>query len=460
MDIGQKTWENLNMDSNTKELDTERVIDNTPTGESNKLNYETLTTSESTRPTSQINSNEFSKEKEKLDIPRKKKPKISLVKLTIIIIIASLAVATYLSSQSKGLIKNGKENPQNEPENLIVIEEPKVENPYIKFESGQFKFSFEYNPMEQNMIQRGAFSTEPAFFMISGKENNPVELENEKDLQEGYLVKISVFEGIERDIQDLAQRKIEKFKLECPTQREIGNLYGTTINGISGVAFEVKNCDQDYIIRFVNFEGFVFEIAQIYRGDIGFKQQYKAKTDSIVWSINWRWQLQERPPTTTIRNEEFLIEIAHPWLNTTCCDITKPSLERLKKIAILTKLKEENVILAKEEPNDKLGVFAIKREGKGFELFINEQKQALIQEYKVVEGKNPSGLSENNVRVGTLEGIRLQNYAWWGTVIYVNHSQADAFLIIVIPNGISKDFEGVINTILANISFLENPKKN
>ncbi|HDQ88700.1 MAG TPA: hypothetical protein ENN92_00955 [candidate division WWE3 bacterium] len=108
-----------------------------------------------------------------------------------------------------------------------------------------------------------------------------------------------------------------------------------------------------------------------------------------------------------------------------------------------------------QQVKNKFGIFATARNKKSFELFLNEQKQALIQEYKVVEGKNPTNLLESKVIMGNKEGVKLTNYAWWGTVIFVDHSDVDAFLVFVIPNGVSKEFEGVINTILNSVKFLQ-----
>jgi hypothetical protein len=59
------------------------------------------------------------------------------------------------------------------------------------------------------------------------------------------------------------------------------------------------------------------------------------------------------------------------------------------------------------------------------------------------------------VQIGGYDAYKLVNYAWWGDVIYMNHpnSDADYFLVFVMPNGVSEDFKSVINGVLKTFDF-------
>ena len=392
------------------------------------------------------------------EIP-KKSPHISLIwKILIPIFAIFIGVFAYLAITEKPIAGNGKKEENITPP-VVVIPEP--ENPFKTFTSDQYKFSIEYNTGKHLFSQRKAFSDQPTYFQIASNENRPEKIEIdtdlEKDLEDGYLVKISVYENIDRDIEELISRKREKFAIDCPIPAEIGNVYTRNIDGNEAKTFEVKNCPQDYVINLTKFKENIIEITQIYRGDIGFKQSYRAQTETIFSGIKWIRDPQEEPTIAVYKNDEFGIEFLHPRLDTKCCSVTHPSIENLTKLVVLgdpkSKDKDGQIV-------NKFGVFGYQEEGKSFELFLNEQKQSLIQEYEVVEGKNPVGLEENKVLISGYEALQLKNYAWWGEVTYMKHPFRENFLIFVLPNGVTDEFRVIVENMLKDFTFTELPKKN
>lgn len=386
-----------------------------------------------------------------------KKRVLSLKKPAIFLVAILFITGIVLIFISKPKERKPKEEEQK-PVNPIVIDQ-KPKDPYTTFTSEQYKFLVKFNSEKNDFHQRGAFSPNPAFFMFSSKENKPQSLDNEKELSEGYIVKISVFEKIDLNPQDLAERKMEKFKLECPKQSEISQIYATNLDNVKTASFEVKNCDQDYIVHFAEFEDFMYEIVQVYKGDIGFKQQYKSYTDEIINSIKWIRPPEIKHQTTILENKKFLIKITHPWLDTQCCNVTEPAIPGLEKIAVLAQSEDESgKAIPKEKITNKLGIFAVPKNNESFELFLNKQKQALIKEFQVVEGKNSVDTKETLVNLGNKEesqmGVKLEGYAWWGTVILVEHPYSNYFLIFVIPNGASLEFDGIVENILKDFVFL------
>ncbi len=392
-----------------------------------------------------------------LPVPEKKRV-LNLKKPAIFLVVTLFIVGMILVL----IPKSNGEKPKNEeqaPKNPTVIDQ-KPKDPYTTFTSEQYKFQVKFNSEKNYFHQRGAFSPNPAFFMFSSKENKSQSPDNEKELSDGYIVKISVFEEIDLDPQDLAGRKREKFKLECPKQSEISQIYSINLDNVETSSFEVKNCNQDYIVHFAKFEDFVYEIMQIYKGDIGFRQQYKSYTDEIIDSIKWIRPPKVKDQTTTLENKDFLVKITHPWLDTQCCSVTEPAIAKLNEIAVLAQSKDKlGNTIPTEKITDKLGIFGAPKNNESFELFLNKQKQALIKEFQVVEGKNPVNTKETLVNLGygerSLTGVKLEGYAWWGKVILAEHPYSNYFLIFVIPNGASLEFEGIVEDILANIVFLK-----
>ena len=144
------------------------------------------------------------------------------------------------------------------------------------------------------------------------------------------------------------------------------------------------------------------------------------------------------------------MEFIHPVLEENASEMAKQKIQNLVKVTVLadpTRKNEAGEVL------DKVGIFAVPKGSKSFVLFINEEKQSLIQEYKVVEGKSPMGLSEEVVLIGGVDGLKLVNYAWWGEVIYLDHPNADCFLVFVLPDGISDEFETVLSEIFDTFVF-------
>ncbi len=385
--------------------------------------------------------------------PRQKKQKkkfhLSFVwKLLIFILVLVIGgfIYFFLTMESPPRV----EDP--EPEDNPPAVRPEEPSPIKTYKSDEFHFSVQYNKEEHELREISADGNQPKQFWIIYKGDSQGEIKTESDLTDGYILKISAYKGIDRGVTDLARRKREKYSLECPGIVEIGDVYGSNISGVDATSFNVINCPQNYVESFVQFRGNVIEFAQIYRGDIGFRQSYKAQTEQILRSIEWEHNPAEQPEIEQFTHREFQLSFIHPLLNTSCCSVTSPSLQGLRKVVVLADPARKN---DEGEVLDKFGIFAYPVKRESFQLFLNQQKQALIQEYKVVEERNPTDLSEQRVQIGGYDAFKLVNYAWWGDVIYMDHpnSDADYFLVFVMPNEVSDEFRGVINEVLSTFEF-------
>ncbi|MBD3365987.1 hypothetical protein GF360_01440 [candidate division WWE3 bacterium] len=370
-----------------------------------------------------------------------------LLKLLLLGAAAFLAVFAYLViTQNPAVMRD-----ELEPEEPQVITKPELENPIKTYTSEKFKFSIQYNTDIHEFERRAAFSTQPPQFVITHQGANQADLDTEKDLTDGYIVKISAYENPGIDALVSAQRKREKFTLECPEITEVREIYSRNIDGAEAKSFEVINCPQNYVENFIGFGDDVLEITQIYRGDIGFKQSYRAQTDEIVRNFKLLRDPEEAPEIASFESLEYQLSFIHPVLNAKCCSVTAPSIEGLEKVVVLADASETD-----EEGNvlNKLGIFAYPSKGKSFDLFLNEQKQALIQEFKIVEEENPTNLREEVVSVGGRDAYKLVNYAWWGDIVFLEHPNANYFLVFVIPEDATEDFSAVVGEIFASFGFV------
>ncbi len=427
MDIIKKPWQNLSMEDRPND-----VTEENQDPEENIFN----------RFQSQSIGEGFAK------IPKRKGELKTPALIIVFLLLALITAALYILSQDP----QPETQIDEDPPEIIITKDPQEITTLRTYQNDVYGLSVEYDTDIHRLRERVPSSDQISIARIEYLQNRPENLEKETDLEEGYLLKIAVFEGIDREIQDLIERKKEKFKVECPAQATIGKTYSTTIDGIDGSSFEVINCPQDYIVNLINFGGRVFEITQVYRGDIGFKQSYKAQTESLIDTVSWYREKEFEKTESTIRNTRYGIEITHPLLDIECCEVTQPSLENLTKIAVLANFIEGQ---DPRQVSDKFGVFGYDGDRISFDLFLNQQKQTLIQEYRVVEEKDPTGLRESRVFVGGQEALKLQNYAWWGELTYVEHPFSEKFIIIVVPHGISSSFSETIERIQENINFLD-----
>ena len=386
----------------------------------------------------------------------KKKPGFNpsfLVKLVIFGTFTFLLLwgVKFFISQSS-LLSNGADGSETEESTSSeIVTRLDPESPEKTFVSDKFKFSVGYNTDLHELQTRSAFSSEPPQFLIIHKgESQEDDIKTDADLLDGYIVKISVYEGVNKEVLELAQRKREKYLLECLDATLLGDLYKRNVDGNEAQSFEVVNCPQDFIENFTEFRGNIVEITQIYRGDIGFKQSYRAQTEEILRSFKWLRDPEEEPDIASFRSEEYQLEFIHPVLDVNTTSVTPPSIENLAKVVVLADSVRKN---ENGEALDKIGIFAVPKGSKSFTLFVNEQKQSLIQEYRVVEEKNPIGLSEEIVSIGGVDGLKLVNYAWWGEVIYLDHPNANYFLVFVLPDGVSDDFQEVLPDIFDTFVF-------
>ena len=288
---------------------------------------------------------------------------------------------------------------------------------------------------------------------------------NVETLTDGYIFRITPLSLGARDLDKIVEIKRESFRIQCPSTAVISLAQDSLVDSINSKFFTVSNCNVDYIVSYVPRFGIYYEIAQIFRGDVGVGQQHRAKTQELLTSFRFFPEDSPKPydPNITYFHEGYNFSIKYPDnMDTGCCDLQGPAeannqakgkdTGKLLVAAYLPTFKDKNNF-------DGFALFlqnVSSRQNTTFGDYIAEQKQKLYEDYKVVTGNEPVG-TEEDIQVGKLTGHVLHGYHWQGSdIIFVDLSdgqRSKVYLSIVIKNVSGEEFTQVMNKILSTFEF-------
>lgn len=285
-------------------------------------------------------------------------------------------------------------------------------------------------------------------------KNNPNQNVSLGDLTEGYIFRISAFSTSFRNIDEISRVKKEAFAATCPSTAEITNIIGVNVGGIEGRSFEVFNCGADYKVSYVVKNGLNYEFAQIFKGNIGYRQLYKAETENILRSISF--YPEEKPdlgPIEIYDSTEHKVYFEYPRsLDKECCYVSGPISDR--STILLTLANPETYV---DNNNlDVVGFFIDQNNLDNFDAYIEKQKKLLTDDYIVTKGESPKP-EIRTVEIGDKEGTMLRGYSWKGNdLIYVDISKeggAKKILVISTKNISGEKFENVVNSIFDSFKY-------
>ncbi|NMB69593.1 hypothetical protein GYA27_00095 [candidate division WWE3 bacterium] len=288
---------------------------------------------------------------------------------------------------------------------------------------------------------------------------------NEQTLTDGYIFRVTPLSLGVRDISKITEIKRESFRIQCPESATISDAQDSLVDTIDAKFFTVSNCNVEYIVSYVPRFGIYYEIAQIFRGDIGVGQQHRAKTQELLAAFRFFPEDSPKPydPNVTYYHDKYNFSIKYPDnMDTSCCDLEGPAKAnnqtedkdtgKLLVAAYLPTYKDKNNF-------DGFGLFLqvlSRRDKIPFQDYLTEQKQRLYEDYKVVTGNDPVG-TEEDIQVGKFTGHVLRGYHWQGTdIIYVDLSaelKIQAYLAVVVKNISGEEFSQVMNKILESFEY-------
>lgn len=323
----------------------------------------------------------------------------------------------------------------------------------VEYNSPNFEFAL-YRRAKTKLIEPGSFNTQLDTYQILYEgPGQSEELTGPENLRDGYIFTLTVHKDVlNQDINQIALEKRNRYFLSCDSSATISNITERTISNRTAKTFSVENCGVDYIQSFFLRGGDLFEFNQIYRGDLGIRQIYKNETDEIVNKFTILNTIQPTPQNTWTQYEERFMIFRHPaQLDKACCTVKGTESPTVKKLMVLADPK--SLSGANNELFNGFGVFtdALKA-NQTIEQYIEDQRKLLVENYRVIIGKEPI-VAEEVLSVGGQRAVFLRGYAWWGDIVITETPDKRNAIIFVLVEVDPGSFESIFREILTTVEF-------
>lgn len=386
----------------------------------------------------------------KLQLSDKNKKTAAIVAGSILTLILLTVIATYINSR--------REPPVVAPLNPVVEKPPVIEPDVVELNNRQFEFTFFY-PREAELIEENPFSLDPSSYTVLYSRLPHTETDiTEENLREGYIFRVIV-NKVENDtsLLELSEAKKRYYSGFCPESATLSEIEEIKINEFDATTFLIKDCNGELKHTFTVRNKKVFELVEFHKGDLGYKERYGTTLSDIYNSFELTNKNEPLPSENwiTYLNKDAVISFKHPDMDEKCCNIAGPILlegqvqdEHVIKIVAFG---ERGTPSLTDKPFNGLAVYQVfKPTDLSFEDYVEKQKQLLAENYSVIIGKTTEGKTKD-VLVGSKKGVLLENFAWWGDLIFVNTD--NYFLVIAQTEKSPNDFNDVFGEILTTFKF-------
>jgi hypothetical protein len=382
--------------------------------------------------------------------PRKKRIPLKFKFLILVaVIVASWLTYSTISENIRNMRRTRIDfNVQDAP--TVIVKDPEPWLQWENYVNPKYKFSFEY-PSEA-VIQELEDST---FQVVFAGERQLDPITEGSFLLDGYIFRVIVTKvSVNRDVEDVAKRKLLNYTQTCPDIHTSSSVEKTVVDTIAGHRFSVTNCLADYQEIYVLYDDMMYQITRVYRGDIGFKEKYRRSTENIFNSFEFLGKPveEEGRKLVTYANNTYKFSFDHYSLDPRCCKISKPVFGNIDEAVVLG---DPQTASGSEGRFNGIGIFVERNtDGVGFTQYINLQKEALAEEYKIITGRSVSG-SESDIIVGGQRSVILKGYTWWdGDMIFIPIPGGSRILIISTMETSPRSFERELEGILKSFQFL------
>lgn len=339
------------------------------------------------------------------------------------------------------------------------VEEPiqtPVENPqesWNSYDNTEVRVKFKY-PNTSKIIENREINQKIRNVEVIYTPNG-IDNVSESNLVEGFIFRITPLQLDKRALEDVVSVKRESFHTECGDNAEISSIRASVVDNLEAKTFDVRNCNGDFNVTYFSRFGIFFEINQVYRGDIGYRQQYMNTTEEIMKTVTlYPEEIVEEGPYKDFVDEGHKITFKYPKeLNTTCC-----------KVDDIDQTAEKIITLGTKETEDKYGAIAIYVEGKNqganrdktFDQIVQMKKDKFISDYKIVNAGREPTIIEEQFQIGGMFAVRFKGLSWKGNdIIFVDVTTDDRnFFGITTTNKIGTEFEKIIEGILDSMQFV------
>ncbi|RJR28249.1 hypothetical protein C4561_00100 [candidate division WWE3 bacterium] len=373
------------------------------------------------------------KREEEIEQKKKKFNKIMFAVKMVVLAIALLITAYIIYIKSIPTPPPPEFKVEDKPE---VIPEPEPAKEWTQYKNEGLKIFVKYPPESEIYAYENPNNKIEIVYDSTAEDLSTV---TEENLSQGYIFRITPLNIGIRTIDRITEIKRDSFKSKCPEAAIFSVISKTLVDEVDARTFDIKNCDSDYKVYYSPRFGIYYEIAQIYKGDFGVRQKYKSTTDEIFLSFKFfpEGEILPEEPFKTFISEQMKFLFIHPNLDDTCCDIQAPPAQGARKLVVLAK-PDTYVDL---NQMDGIGVYTYYL-STDFDKFISEQKQLLIEEFKVVKGFAPDA-QDVPVKLGNIDAIMLKGYSWRGTD-FVYAIMPNKIMIIFSIKSTNEEFEKTI----------------
>jgi len=314
-------------------------------------------------------------EKEENIKKRQKKFKLVLyiiggIVATVILLALVLSIVKYIQNKNKKSFE-AVETP-------IVTTTLDISSNWVKYDSPEIKIQIKY-PDNAKLIENKGYEGRIRNVEIIYTPNDTDGV-NGNNLTEGFIFRITPLQITKDNLDDIATVKRESFSIECGSGVEMSSVRPDLVYGIDARTFDVRNCMGDFKVTYVKRFGIYYEITQLYRGDLGFRQQYKNTPEEMVKSLVFYPEEKIiESPFKEYASAQYDFKFTYPKeFSADCCTVPE-----IKKTGV-----RNIVTLGVKGSNEKYGAFGIFTEDnstkKTFDQYVQEQKETLISDYKIV----------------------------------------------------------------------------
>jgi len=373
--------------------------------------------------------------KEKKDVFHKKVRFAALGILGFILLIILLSFVRIIYNKTKDTYVVNPETGSTAPEQeVIIVEEiPAEVEEWEIYSSGKYHFSFDYPKGDALIVS----DLSPEEFSVEIRSSNIVPSLNPdgENLVEGYIFRIIPLKLSTSNLGNAAKIKRDWYVSLCPKTSTISPATNKTAAQLKAVGFDIFDCNSDYFITYIAANDYVYEIMQIFKGDLGFKQIYKSRTNQILSSLVVDENLPEASPTVLYQNKSVGFTFKYPrTMNSKCCVVPAPPQKNLTNL----------ITLAENDNSDSIGFFHPRRYNRiTLDEYVGSQKIKLADEYAIVKNKTPEG-TETEMVINGQRAIMLSGYSWRGNdLIYISLPRTQNVLIIS-KMGVSEETFNII----------------
>lgn len=339
-----------------------------------------------------------------------------------------------------------------------IVKKDELNNEPIIYADNQYNFEVTYTN-KVDLIKPLLRNANPLPFKFRYLGDKQI-VENPEDaeINDGYSFSVLVHKDLtEKDSKQIAQNKRRNYLFNCGDLSTVTDVKKTYIDGLEAYTFEVLDCVVNYEETFITFGDFVYELLQVYKGDLGYKQAYKSEVEELQTTF----KIINRPDAIVewieVQISQLKLTFKHPSLSSDCCKLEENLRRKVVERGIWG---VENTYDGERDKGfDGMAMYEVEDKTKAeFSTFVEELKNDLIEDYRIVVGRNPVTLDEEALDISGKSAVRLKGYTWWVDEIVVIETSlktntSNKYLIIVKSEDSPGSFDETFEMILGSIVF-------